>query len=291
LPAVIRAGMLPRSRAKSSRTIASMPIAAQGGAMRRPVCFLTLLALLAPSAHAQLQPHRAEYALRLGSGFEAARIGRAVQDLTQDCTGWHIKRDVRTDIMLTPSLSMSLLSKLDGEENRRGFRYSTVQSQNGIERQFKGRVERQGGELRAEIVYPQSPPRQLPLPPSTLMPVAALQHLIERLRAGTGSFRALTFDAEIIHDAFLVEVTEHDLSSLRPARPIDGRLSLPEGKRRAVHVVFTRGRQDERPLFDISALAYENGVLDRLTVDTGLLSITADLQALEMRPTPSCPRS
>jgi hypothetical protein len=26
-----------------------------------------------------------------------------------------------------------------------------------------------------------------------------------------------------------------------------------------------------------------------LTVDTGLLSVTADLQALEMQPTPSCP--
>jgi hypothetical protein len=251
-----------------------------------------MLALHSPlAAHAQLQPHRAEYALRLGSGFEAARIGRAVQDLTQDCAGWHIKRDVRTEIALTPGLSMSVLSKLDGEENRRGFRYSTVQIQNGVERLFKGRVERQGGELQAEVVYPQGPPRQLPLPSSTLMPVAALQQLIARLRAGSHSFRALMFDAEIIHDAFLVEVTEQDLSSLRPPRPVDGHLSLPEGRRWAFHIAFTRGRQDERPLFDVSALAYENGVLDRLTVDMGLMSVTADLQALEMRPVPSCPRS
>ena len=37
--------------------------------------------------------------------------------------------------------------------------------------------------------------------------------------------------------------------------------------------------------------SFENGVLDRLTIDTGLVTVTADLQALEMRPVPTCPRS
>jgi hypothetical protein len=250
-----------------------------------------MLALLAPlSAHAQLQPHRAEYVLRLGAGPEAARIGRAVQDLAQDCAGWHIRRDVRTEIVLTPGISLSLVSKLDGEENRRGFRYSTVQIQNGVESRFKGRVERGDRDLRAEVVYPQGAPRQLQMPPATLMPVAALQQLIERLRAGTDAFRALMFDGEIIHDAFLAEVTEQDRASLRPARPVDQPLRLPDVKSWAVDMTFTRGRQDERPLFNVKALVFENGVLDRLTVDTGLLSVTADLQALEMRPAPSCPR-
>jgi hypothetical protein len=123
------------------------------------------------------------------------------------------------------------------------------------------------------------------------MPVAALQQLIERLRAGTRSFRALMFDGEIIHDAFLVEITEQDPASLRPARPVDQPLSLPEGKRRAVNIAFTRGREDERPLFNVQALVFENGVLDRLTIDTGILSATADLQVLEMRSVPSCPRT
>jgi hypothetical protein len=274
-----------------ARTIAPMPTAAQGGAMRRPVYFAFMLALLAPiSGHAQLQPHRAEYVLRLGAGPEAARIGRAVQDLAQDCTGWHIKRDVRTEIMLTHSWSLSLVSKLDGEESRRGFRYSTVQIQNGIERRFKGRVEREDRELRAEIAYPQGAARQLQMPPATLMSVAALQQLIERLRSETDAFHTLMFDGEIIHDAFVAEVTVQDRASLRPARPVDQPLSLPNVKSWAVDMAFTRGRQDERPLFTVRSLVFDNGVLDRLTVDTGLLSVTADLQALEMRPAPSCPR-
>jgi len=32
-------------------------------------------------------------------------------------------------------------------------------------------------------------------------------------------------------------------------------------------------------------------VLDRLSVDTGLVTVIADLKSLEMRPSPSCPRS
>ena len=36
---------------------------------------------------------------------------------------------------------------------------------------------------------------------------------------------------------------------------------------------------------------FESGVLDHLTVETGLVSVTADLQSLEMRRAPVCPRS
>ena len=57
-------------------------------------------------------------------------------------------------------------------------------------------------------------------------------------------------------------------------------------------MTFTRGRQqDTRPLFSVAAQVFDNGVLDRLTVDTGLVTVTADLQALEMRPLPSCPQA
>ena len=248
---------------------------------------------LCPGAWAQVQPHRAEYALRLGAAANAPRIGTAVEDLSQDCAGWHLKRDIKTEIALTTSWRMSLASKLDGEETRNNaFRFNTVQSQNGSQRESKGRVQRQAGELRAEIVIAGSPPHQFILPPPTLMPVAAIDHLIQRLQANAASFPALMFDAEVIGDAFLIDVTEQDRAALRTARPADRPVTLPPGKSWPVFMTFTRGReQDQRPLFTVSALVFDNGVLDRLTVETGLISVTADLQALEMRPAPTCPRS
>ncbi len=263
--------------------------------MHRPLC-LAVAALLAASTSvaAQMQPHRAEYVLRLGKAANAPRIGTAVQDLSQDCAGWHLKRDITSEIALTSSWKMSLSSKLDGEEPRSGnsLRFRTVQVQNGSQRETQGRVQRSGGETRAEIVYPEGSPTQFVLPPPTLMPVAAMDHLVERLRAGAASFPALMFDAEVIGDAFLVEVTELEKGSLRGQRPAEKQLVPAKLKSWPAQLTFTRGRQQaQKPLFSVQALVFENGVLDRLTVDTGLVTVTADLQSLEMRPAPNCPRS
>ncbi|MFO1162710.1 MAG: DUF1849 family protein [Reyranellaceae bacterium] len=266
--------------------------------MLRPVRSLAAAGLALASAiwpfaaSAQLQPHRAEYALRLGVAANAGRIGTAINDLSQDCAGWRLKRDIKTEIALTTSWRINLSSKFDAEETRAALRYSTVQLQNGSQRDVKGRVARRSGEVRAEIVLGEGPPQQFLLPPPTLLPVAAIDHLIERLRARAASFPALMFDGEVISDAFLVDVTEQDRAALRSRTPADPRVSVPAGHSWPVFMSFTRGRQqDQRPLFTVQALVYENGVLDRLTVETGLVSVTADLQALEMRPTPVCPRS
>jgi hypothetical protein len=283
-----------------ARTIDPMPPGAQGASMSPLVRFVLAASLLSPfsalsqAAWAQVQPHRAEYALRLGAAANAPRIGTAVHDLSQDCAGWHLKRDIKIEVALTTSWKMSLASKMEGDEQRNGngFRYSTVQMQNGSQREFQGKVQRKAGETRAEIVFAGSPPNQFVLPPPTLMPVAAIDHLIARLQANAASFPALMFDGEVIGDAFLIDVTEQDRAVLRAARPADGPVVMPAAKSWPVFMTFTRGRQqDQRPLFTVSALVFDNGVLDRLTVETGLLSVTADLQALEMRPAPVCPRS
>ena len=79
------------------------------------------------------------------------RIGTAIHDLSQDCGGWHLRRDIKSEIAITTSWKMTLASRLDGEESRsgNGFRYNAVQVQNGNEREVKGRVQRKGNDVRA----------------------------------------------------------------------------------------------------------------------------------------------
>lgn len=261
--------------------------------MRKLVCFLAVVSALCPQwAAAEMQPHRAEYALRLGPAINAPRIGTAIQDLTQDCGGWRLKRDINTEIAVTPSWKINLVSKLDSEEQRsgNGLRYRTLQVQNGNERETRGKVQRAGKELRAEIDSPGGP-QQFVLPSPTLMPVTSINHLIERLRAGAAAFPSIAFDAEVINDAFLVETTELDPGVLRGARPGERPVAVP-GRSWPVFMSFTRGReQQQRPLFTLKTQVYESGVLDRLTVETGLVTVTADLIALEMRKPPTCPRA
>jgi hypothetical protein len=263
--------------------------------MRGPVSFaFALLALLSPQlASAQMQPHHAVYGLRLGAAVNAPRIGTAVQDLTLDCAGWHLKRDITTEIALTSSWKFSVASKLEAEESLGGsaLRYRTVQVQNGVERETKGKVQRTEKETRAEIVFP-SGPAQFTLPRPTLLPVAAIAHMIDRLQANAASFPALTFDAEVIGDAFLVDVTELNDGDIRPAPPSGRPVILPKVKAWPVFMTFTNARhQDQKPLFSVKLVVFANGVLDRLTIDTGLMQLTADLQELKMGTAPVCPRS
>jgi len=261
--------------------------------MRQLVCFLAALAAVAPTgAGAQMQPHHAEYVLRLGPAANAPRIGTAVQDVTQDCGGWRLKRDINTEIAITSSWKLNLLSKLEANEQRGGnaLRFRLQQSQNGSERETRGQVQRADGRMRAEIATP-SGPQQFQLPAATLLPVASINHVIERLAARVPSFPTLAFDAEVIGDAFLVDVSELDPGVLRGERPGERAVTVP-GRAWPVLMTFTRGsNQQQRPLFTLKTQLFDSGVLDRLTVDTGLVQVTADLTSLEMRKAPSCPRS
>jgi hypothetical protein len=266
---------------------------AQGAAMRRVVGYLCAAAFFSPHwAQADPLPHRAEYALRLGAAANAARIGTAVEDLSADCAGWHLKRDVTTEIPVTADWRISAGSKLDAEESRSGraFRYSVAQIQNGSRRETRGHVQRTASETRADIVYP-SGPSQIALPPATLLPVAAIGHLVERLVGGATSFPTVMFDAEVVNDALLVDVEPLDPKALRARRPADRQLVLPEGKSWPISLRFTRGRaEDQRPLFTVTALIFDSGILDRLTINTAMVTVTADLLSLELRKPPSCPR-
>lgn len=259
--------------------------------MSRGVYLLMAMALLVPHpAAAQMQPHQAEYVLRLGTAANGPRIGTAVQDITLDCHGWHIKRDISTEIAITSAWKISLASRLDGEEPRdgAGFHYRLVQMQNGQERVTTGKVERRDGKLRAEIVSPDGPKRFV-LPATTLMPVTAIGHLVQRLEAKAAAFPALIFDAELLGDVFLVDVTDLDADALRALPPAQKPVTVPAERSWPVFMAFTRGReQDQNPLFSVKANIYENGVLDRLTVDTGLIKVSADLQKLQMHEVPAC---
>jgi hypothetical protein len=159
--------------------------------------------------------------------------------------------------------------------------------QNGAEREVHGKVRRADGELRADIKSPDGAVH-VPLPALTRMPIASIDYIIDRLRGGTASFATLTFDAQGIGEAFRVDVTQIEARALRRRLPSDKPVVVP-GRSWPVQMSFTRGANaQQKPLFAFSARVYETGVLDHVTVDADVVTIAADLGALEMRPSPSC---
>lgn len=258
--------------------------------MRGLMCFLSAGAVLcAQGVSAQMQPHKAEYTLRLGAAANAPRIGTAVQDLRQGCDGWYLKRDVKGEVPISTALRFNVASTLDSEEQRSGdvLHYRSLQVQNGTEREVRGRVQRWGEGMRADIVSPEGT-AQVALPAPTLMPVASINHIIDRLRAGATAFATLTFDAQVIGDAFRVDVARIDDKAIRRRPPADKPMAVA-GRSWPVLMSFRRGSAlGQKPLFAFSARLFESGVLDHVTVDADVVAVTADLQALEMRRPPNC---
>src|SRR5262249_45826863 len=150
----------------------------------------------------------------------APRVGRVVQDITLGCDGWRIRRDLASEIALTSSLKVSLAAKLDGEERRNGeaFLYHTALNANGDQQDTRGKVLWANGEFHADIDLPKGP-AHLVLPAPTLMPVAAVDYLVERLRANVAAFPAFMFAAEAMGDTFRIDVKELDGKAIKPAPP------------------------------------------------------------------------
>ena len=255
--------------------------------MRLLICLLPAGVLLfAQSVSAQMQPHRADYVLRLGTAINAPRVGTATQDLTLDCTAWHLKRDVKGEVPISATWKFDVASTLVSDEGRSGddLHYRSRQVQNGAEREVNGSVQRADGELRAESKSPDGSADIL-LPKLTRMPVASIAYVIDRLRAGMASFSMLSFDAQGSGEAFRVDVAQIVDSALRRRPPSEEPIDVA-GRSWPVQMSFKRGK--DKPLFSLTARLYESGVLDRVTVDADMVTVAADLKTLEMHPPPSC---
>jgi hypothetical protein len=239
---------------------------------------------------AQMKPHRAEYVLRLGVAANAPRIGTAIQDITLDCKDWRIKRNVLSEIAFTPSLKVSFASRLESEESMDGkaFRYRSVESQNGVEHFTDGTVRRADGQLRTELST-RDGATHVVLPPPTLMPVTAINLLIRRLLGGQRSLQNPVFGAESTGEAFSLDVTELNRDSIRPLPPTIKPVPAPAPKFWSISVIGKRAAEKApKPLFSLRARIFESGVLDRLTIDAGMATVTADIEALEMHKAPDC---
>lgn len=256
--------------------------------MRALKCLFPIGVLLfAQGAAAQMQPHRAEYVLRLGSAVNAPRIGTATEDVTSDCEAWHLTRNVKGELPISTSLKFDVASRLVSRETRSGnqLHFRSRLTQNGAEREVRGSVRRDGEELRAEIESPDGP-SELPLPAPTRMPVSSIVYVIDALRSGLASFSLLSFDAQGSGEAFRADVKQIDGNALRRRLTSAEPVQVP-GRSWPVQISLTRMAND-KTLFGLTGRLFESGVLDHVTVNADPVTVAADLTALDIHASPSC---
>jgi len=244
-----------------------------------------------------MRPHHAEYSLRLGTALNATRIGSAVQDVTLDCAGWHIRRDITVEFSLTPTLKVAIASRMEGDERRDGaaFTWRAVQAINGSESEVRGTAHRDNGvgddsAWKVEVATPNGTDRST-LPPLTLMPVAAVNYAIKRLAKGSESFPVLLFGAEAAGAAFLIDVKRTSNGARDPTPPSQQAVDVAGAQSWPVTLSVTRaGQPDGKPILSLRLRLFDTGILDRVVVDAGPITVAAHLQALQMREPPNCPR-
>lgn len=248
--------------------------------------------LAASPAVAQLQPHRAEYSLRLGTALNATRIGRIVQDIALDCNGWRIRRELSVEMSLTPTLKVGITSRMEGEELRggNGFTWRTAQVVNGSQREVRGTAQRKVEGYRVNLVVGDGPEQSI-LPPLTQMPVAAIDYLVRRLTAGSEAFPVLLLGAEADGAAFLVDVKKAADGTPDASPPSQRYVTVPSRQSWPFITAITRpGQRDSKPILTLRGRLFDSGVMDGLVVDAGVVTVAAYLRNLETREAPTCPK-
>ena len=248
--------------------------------------------LTAGPAGAQMQPHRAEYTLRLGTALNATRIGTIVQDIARECDGWRIRRELSVDASLTPSFKVSFTSRLEGEEPRgKDFSWRAVQALNGAEREIRGTAEKEAGTWRVDRTTPDGP-QQSTLPSFTLMPVTAVDYLVRRLARGSESFPLLLFVAEADGGAFRLDVKRAATGAADTTPPSQRRVEVPGTQSWPFSMAVTRaGQPDAKPIVTLRGRLFDSGIMDGVIADAGVITVAAHLRDLQMREAPTCPGS
>lgn len=264
-------------------------------ALRRFAACLVSLSLSvplgAPALAADLAPHRAEYVVRLGTAINGAQIGTARQRLTFDCRHWRIERDVGFAFVLTAMLRYATESRLRGEETVGGtaFAYELERRINDHPERISGKATSSKVGGTAEIRLP-ARTIDFAMPGGTALPVAAIAEAIDRLKAGQTAFSFTMFDPEVTSDVMTVDAGIATPELLRPPRA-DSPAGALNTQAWPITIAFSRTRFAGRPLFTMSMLLYDSGVMDRISVSAGLVTAGADLTSLVMEPRPDCPLS
>ena len=247
-----------------------------------PIALAIALAALIPSSQALadgLLAHRADYRVTIGAGDQAPAIGTARQKLTACNGSWKLERDVEASVALTQSLRFDIGSVLRAEETLSGnaFSYRLNRAMNGERSERAGRVSltRTGG--KAVLSSPEGR-RTLDLPPETILPLGLIPAVIERLLRGAEAFALETFDAEIISDNFLIKGSLLDPQDL-PPRFLNGVDAAKVGARVwPLLLEFNRAdRPTDPPMFQTRLRLHETGVISRMVLTYGWVTLGIDL--------------
>ena len=241
----------------------------------------------------RLSGHRAVYELSFGSARPNAGIvgaeGRYVFDLEDACEGYALNerlvvRLARANDGILTDYRLSAFETSAGDS----YRFST-------ETAFDGQTGQAAegsltvGEKSAQVAY--NTGDDLDFDEPVLTPVAHLRAVLDTARAGGERHAATIFDGDRETPVFLAVTRITPVEDPQPVAA-KGAEALDQMARWAIDSVYYQPQQNEGgegsvPQFAFSAMLFENGIVDDLTLDYMDFSLKGQMSSLELRE-PGC---
>lgn len=239
-------------------------------------------------------PHRAAYELRLAPGGSrdfAGVTGELAFEWANSCDGWSVTQRSRMSFEYRSGQVLELGWSLTSWEAKDGlsYRFQLKNYENGeVVEEFRGEAETDS-EGAGLATYSKPDRLQVELPAGTFFPTVHSLKLIEAAEAGEDALWAMLFDGTSemnVYDVNALIMPRAD--SVPLAEVLDA--SLFEGLKswRVDLAFYDHGSQASEPTHEQSIWLWENGIVDRMTLDYGDFQILGTLNRFELLPEPVC---
>ncbi len=278
LPATV--GTVLAATATASALLAATPVLAQPAA--------TSMAAVA----AKIQPHRAIYAMSLGSARNGSKVsdvrGRMMFEWADACDGWTTEQRFQLRFVYSEGDDMAMNTNYTTWEAKNGLRYrfNVRKLVNGeLDEEVRGEANLQAdGAGTAQFTKPE--PQEMELPAGTMFPTAHTLAILDHAERNEPFFTRTIFDGSDAEGP-----TEVSTVAGKPGAPKEAGKDplLKVGKSWPVRMAFFPLQSDSaQPEYEMSLRLLENGIAESMQIDYGDFTVNAVLEKIEALPKSGC---
>ncbi|KAA0583401.1 cell envelope integrity EipB family protein [Azospirillum sp. B21] len=278
LPATV--GTVLAATVTAGALLAATPVLAQPAA--------TSMAAVA----AKIQPHRAIYAMSLGSARNGSKVsdvrGRMMFEWADACDGWTTEQRFQLRFVYSEGDDMAMNTNYTTWEAKNGLRYrfNVRKLVNGeLDEEVRGEANLQAdGAGTAQFTKPE--PQEMELPAGTMFPTAHTLAILDHAERNEPFFTRTIFDGSDAEGP-----TEVSTVAGKPGAPKEAGKDplLKVGKSWPVRMAFFPVQSDSaQPEYEMSLRLLENGIAESMQIDYGDFTVNAVLEKIEALPKSGC---
>ena len=278
LPATV--GTVLAAAVTAGALLAATPVLAQPAA--------TSMAAVA----AKIQPHRAIYAMSLGSARNGSKVsdvrGRMMFEWADACDGWTTEQRFQLRFVYSEGDDMAMNTNYTTWEAKNGLRYrfNVRKLVNGeLDEEVRGEANLQAdGAGTAQFTKPE--PQEMELPAGTMFPTAHTLAILDHAERNEPFFTRTIFDGSDAEGP-----TEVSTVAGKPGAPKESAKDplLKVQKSWPVRMAFFPLQSDSaQPEYEMSLRLLENGIAESMQIDYGDFTVNAVLEKIEALPKSGC---